>query len=372
MIRPCLRHVCLVLTLLGAVAGGSLTGQSAGGSQQPGDLSGTAARIAEALSRNWSSGSAAEQPSRIAILSFTRLEGGIPVEGVQFAEELTTQMFLTRKFRVIERSLLDRLLVDHKLAQDGLVDPSSVNRLGEVANVEAIVTGSMASLGNRTRINARMISTRTGLVLGAASSTLWKPGQAPGMQVESASPESSAKEPTWGRFTLLDGPESLGGWSISQATTGKLLPGPKWDPSLGGIPVRMEVIGIDLPGIASRGDLILECLVKGKPTGLAVLLASSESDSFLVGLGPGMSQGVTQITTSGHINQVKTKSKVKYAFDEWHTYVISWWNTRVDVSIDGQSLPTSIVESTHTQVKSIGIFATDAVVKKVSYSSLPS
>jgi len=129
-----------------------------------------ATSVAESFAGAAPSG-AGQKQMMVAVLPFTHLEGGTPDEGKQFAEELTVGLFNTRHYRVVERTYLEKLLVDHQLARDGIIDPGSVARLGELAQADAIVTGTLAEIGNRIRVNARIISTRTGDIFAAASAS---------------------------------------------------------------------------------------------------------------------------------------------------------------------------------------------------------
>ncbi len=106
--------------------------------------------------------------SRVAVVEFPDLNGGVSQFGEYVAEELTTRLFMTARFEVVERRLLDKVLAEHRLASTGVIDPDAAKELGRMLGLDAIATGTLAELGGEIRVNARVISTETGRALGAA------------------------------------------------------------------------------------------------------------------------------------------------------------------------------------------------------------
>ncbi len=115
-----------------------------------------------------------EKKSKIAIMEFPDLHGNVSELGKFIPEELTTRLFLTRRFDVVERSLLNKVLEEQNLGMTGLVDVSSAARVGKMLGVEAIVTGTITDLGQSIRINARVIATETAGVFAVSSVSIEK------------------------------------------------------------------------------------------------------------------------------------------------------------------------------------------------------
>jgi TolB-like protein len=115
-----------------------------------------------------------ENKSKIAIMEFPDLHGNISEFGKFIPEELTTRLFMTRKFNVLERQLLNKVLDEQNLGLTGLIDASSAAQVGKVLGVDAIVTGTVTDIGNMIRINARLISTETAGVFAVASVSIEK------------------------------------------------------------------------------------------------------------------------------------------------------------------------------------------------------
>ena len=116
-----------------------------------------------------------QKKTKIAIIPFFDLQKQeTTVLGSYLAEELTTNLFMTGKFKIIERSLLKQVLDELKLSQTGVVDPNSAKELGRMAGVDAIITGTTVDLGVYIAINCRLIETESGEIFAAAKAKIKK------------------------------------------------------------------------------------------------------------------------------------------------------------------------------------------------------
>jgi TolB-like protein len=77
-------------------------------------------------------------------------------------EEMISQLVSLRRFKVIERSALDKVLTEQSLQASGLVDDRTATNLGKIAGADAIVLGSLNVGKNHTNVSARVIDTETG------------------------------------------------------------------------------------------------------------------------------------------------------------------------------------------------------------------
>jgi TolB-like protein len=112
---------------------------------------------------------------RIAVVDFTDLQGNITELGRFIAEEISVDFTVTAKgFEVIDRNHLNRILAEHKLSVSGIVDQKTVQKLGQIAGVDAIVTGSTTPLENSVRVVCKVIATDTARVIGAAKGDIAK------------------------------------------------------------------------------------------------------------------------------------------------------------------------------------------------------
>ena len=115
-----------------------------------------------------------ESKSKIAVIEFSDLNGNITEFGMYLSEELITRLFLTRKFDVIERQLLNQVISEQKLGMTGLIDDESAIAIGKLLGVDAIVSGTITDLGVSLKVNARIIATETGSVFAVAATEILK------------------------------------------------------------------------------------------------------------------------------------------------------------------------------------------------------
>jgi TolB-like protein len=108
----------------------------------------------------------------VAVLPFPYHDGREGRGSTVVSERLTTRISGRGKLRVVERTLLQKVLQELKLQNTGAISQDSAKKLGGLLGVEAIVTGTLIDLGNgQIEINARLIQAETGLVLAAAGGT---------------------------------------------------------------------------------------------------------------------------------------------------------------------------------------------------------
>jgi TolB-like protein len=152
----CIMGLCMIFVSLPAVAHANLDDQIS------------------ALSNKISQEMTEQKKHTIAVIEFADLQGNVTDFGRFLSEELTTKLFETGKFKVIERQLLNKVITEQKLNLTGMVDPESAKKLGKILGVDAICSGTIADLGQSLEINARLISTQTGAIIAVASTKIFK------------------------------------------------------------------------------------------------------------------------------------------------------------------------------------------------------
>lgn len=111
---------------------------------------------------------------KIAVVEFSDLDGRTTDLGKYLSEELITRLFKSRRFDVIERQLLNKVLEEHRLSVSGLIDITTAKKLGNLLGVDAICSGTITDLINSVKINSRLISTETGSIFAVASVKIQK------------------------------------------------------------------------------------------------------------------------------------------------------------------------------------------------------
>ncbi|MCS7232709.1 MAG: tetratricopeptide repeat protein [Synergistetes bacterium] len=140
----------------------------------------------------------ASDKMRIAVVDFSNNVTGPESSQVEAVRRAITDMFITelwktQMFSIVERSRLEAIAREHKLAQAGLVDASTAAQLGKLLGVEAIITGSITQFTLKKKggiipipqlggiavgeseanvtLDIRMISVETGEILLVAKET---------------------------------------------------------------------------------------------------------------------------------------------------------------------------------------------------------
>lgn len=108
----------------------------------------------------------------VAVVDFTDLRGEPTELGRFLAEELSNALVPAVRegskpatLRVIDRLRLTRILDELELAASGLLDPAQVRRVGEIAGVDGLVTGSLVAFAERLRLNLKVLDVRSGEIL---------------------------------------------------------------------------------------------------------------------------------------------------------------------------------------------------------------
>ncbi len=115
-----------------------------------------------------------QQKQKVAVIPFRELDGRQTVLGTYLAEALVTELFRRGGLEIVERTMLDPIMAELRLGQSGLVDPNTARRVGQVAGVDAIVTGTITDLQSFVAVNCRLIDVETGRVFAAADTRIVK------------------------------------------------------------------------------------------------------------------------------------------------------------------------------------------------------
>jgi TolB-like protein len=108
-------------------------------------------------------------PSRVTQVGSRLGIAVMPIEGkndvARFGDDLTdkmvSQLVNLRRFKVIERTALDKVLKEQQLQVSGVVDDATAVKVGRVAGADAIVVANVVQRDNATRVSARVIDTET-------------------------------------------------------------------------------------------------------------------------------------------------------------------------------------------------------------------
>ena len=102
----------------------------------------------------------------VAVVDFTDLDGNVTQLGRFIAEELSGALAEKGQgFEVVNRSNLKLILKEHKLFEKGVIDGKAAMRLGEIAGVQALVTGTITPFTENVRLSVSVLDINTAKVI---------------------------------------------------------------------------------------------------------------------------------------------------------------------------------------------------------------
>jgi TolB-like protein len=123
-----------------------------------GDMEEQAAALARKILKN--------DIHRVGVEDFGDLDGRVTELGRYLAEELSGALVAAAKgFEVIDRQRMKSLLAEHRLGTTGLLDPETMQKLGKIAGVEALVTGTLTRLSDRVELHLKVLDMETAAIL---------------------------------------------------------------------------------------------------------------------------------------------------------------------------------------------------------------
>ena len=121
----------------------------------------------EQLALKLSSDLLATGKKRVAVANFINSRNETTELGKFLAEEFSTLLF-GKKLLVVERSQLETLMNENKIGAKGLLNTSEVAKLGKLAGVQVIVTGTITLLDDQIRLALKGIDVEQGVMVAAA------------------------------------------------------------------------------------------------------------------------------------------------------------------------------------------------------------
>lgn len=111
----------------------------------------------------------------VGVVDFTDLEGNPTKLGRFLAEEFSIALLQDAKgFEVVDRTHLKALLQENQLASDGLIDPATARKLGQIAGVDALVTGTITPFEEHIRLSLKVLDPETAKMLAADTADIPK------------------------------------------------------------------------------------------------------------------------------------------------------------------------------------------------------
>ena len=109
---------------------------------------------------------------RITVSNFVDLQGNTTEMGKYIAEAFSIELSNKPELVVIDRSRLNSLLEELKLTEEKLTKPENALKLGEMAGVEFIITGTTVPLDNTVDITLKALDIQNGISIAGQRGTV--------------------------------------------------------------------------------------------------------------------------------------------------------------------------------------------------------
>ncbi len=109
---------------------------------------------------------------RVTVSNFVDLQGNTTEMGKYIAEAFSIELSNKPELIVIDRSRLNSLLEELKLTEEKLTKPENALKLGEMAGVEFIITGTTVPLDNTVDITLKALDIQNGTSIAGQRGTI--------------------------------------------------------------------------------------------------------------------------------------------------------------------------------------------------------
>jgi len=109
------------------------------------------------------------QRSRLAIVGITATDQN---EVAFYVNELTMQFVNSKRFTVVDRSDIDKVLTEQNFQMSGLVDDDAFVSIGKFIGANVVITGSITGTGSQKRLVIKAIDVLTSEILAMVSVNL--------------------------------------------------------------------------------------------------------------------------------------------------------------------------------------------------------
>ena len=155
---------------LGVPLAGLLLAANGAGPAAAQQLSGSLEAGLQTLAQTLLAGLPQQGRPSLSVMPFPAADQACSVLSVFVVDELTTTLIgaVTPRPRVVERQQLETIIAQERL-DEFLTDPEQRRRLGGKSGIGALVVGTYAVIGDRVRLNARLVAIESGEAIAAAA-----------------------------------------------------------------------------------------------------------------------------------------------------------------------------------------------------------
>jgi curli biogenesis system outer membrane secretion channel CsgG len=103
-----------------------------------------------------------EDKSTVAVLDLQVLGGLSSSEALILSEKVREALFLTGKFKVLDRSTMDEILKEQGFSQSGCTSDECIVQVGRMLSAQKMVAGSVGKIGGTYTLSLKLVDVQTG------------------------------------------------------------------------------------------------------------------------------------------------------------------------------------------------------------------
>jgi TolB-like protein len=109
-----------------------------------------------------------EAPVKLALFDLTSPQGGLCTLGFSIEEELTTRLFRSKRFNLVERKQLSTVMAEQRMRSTEAIDPRNAAKLGRLLGAQAVLAGTAMHTADGYRILPKIILVETAEIISVA------------------------------------------------------------------------------------------------------------------------------------------------------------------------------------------------------------
>jgi TolB-like protein len=109
-----------------------------------------------------------EAPIKLALFDLTSPQGGLCTLGFSIEEELTTRLFRSKRFSIVERRQLSTVMAEQRMSASEALDPRHAAKLGRLLGAQAVLAGTAMHLADGYRILPKIVLVETAEIISLA------------------------------------------------------------------------------------------------------------------------------------------------------------------------------------------------------------
>lgn len=113
-----------------------------------------------------------DAPVKLALFDLTSPQGGLCTLGFSIEEALTTRLFKSKRFSIVERRQLPTVMAEQRMSATEALDPRHAARMGRLIGAQAVLAGTTMHIASGYRILPKIVLVETAEIISIAEANV--------------------------------------------------------------------------------------------------------------------------------------------------------------------------------------------------------